>query len=182
MIRPAAVRLMTMCVVVALPSIGAGQKLSAGEIDQRARQLTAETQRVRNQERVAIQTATRKLLADPRVQRQPRLAEAVRNLERRILILRERADRDLPAELSGLFRQKASGRSAPPIPGKQGNLTGESKITEHYARERQDTMAALRQANLQAIQDQLSAYERTLADEWLNKSMDTLRDIYRKMG
>jgi soluble lytic murein transglycosylase-like protein len=155
---------MTLCVVVALPAVVAAQKLNAKEIDRRAQRLTSETQKLRSQEREEIQAATRMLLANPRVQRQPQLAEAVRTLERRILASRERADRDLPGELSGLFKLKASGKSAPPIPGKSGSLTGESKANEHYSRETQDTTTAIRQANLQALQDAMQMYEKMIQD------------------
>ena len=60
-------------------------------------------------------------------------------IQQGIIGARALGDKELPHELGNQFVNWVSTRPAPPIPGKEGNLTGESKINEHYQRETRDT-------------------------------------------
>ena len=168
-------------VAAAWPMTVSAQKKSAQEIEQQAQRLASETQRLRNQERAAIAAATRALLASPGVQRQPQLAQAVRKHEQTIVASRARADRDLPGELAGLYKLKASGRSAPPIPGKSGSLTGEGKVDEHYTREANDVTAAIKQAKLSTLQLEVLQYQASL-DETRRNILKMYKDLLRNFN
>lgn len=169
--------------IVGSPTAAAAQRMSQAQIDTRGQQLMADIQNLRNQEKAAIQAATRAALADSRVQRDPRTRQAILDLERAILASRAKGDREMPAEVVGLFKRQASGRSAPPIRGKQGALNGESKIREHYLRETQDAETALRRANnavsqqniIDQYQQQIEAAHQRVMHEMMRELISLLR-------
>jgi len=133
---------MVLVAALAPPAAAQWKKLPDPVIQQKVATVVTDSQRIRNIERDAIDAFIASLKASVCVKSHPQGLPLVGSFGLALMNSRTKADQSLPNELGSAFRGFLSIRPAPPIPGKQGELNGESKINEHFIRETNDSRAA----------------------------------------
>lgn len=170
-----------IAIVIASPIAARAQKLTEQAIQLKVSMVVNDTQKIRNVERDGINAFIASLKASTCVKSNPQWPVAMGALGGTLMNIRTRADQNLPNELGRLFRNNFTFKPGPPIPGKQGSLTGEagSKINEYYLREANDTnkaigggLSTIRCPETTQVQTKLNTL-RTLAQDSLQNMMRT---------
>ena len=164
---------------VARPAAAQWQKPPESVIKSWETRVVTDAQKIRTTERDGINAFLDSLRASTCVKNKPQGLTTIGSFGQLLMNSRAKADQNLPNELGASFRGFLSVRPAPPIPGKLGSLTGESKINEHYSREANDAKAGTMGGLSQLMGCKEVSQTQTKLDQLRNQAHDALLNMMR---